>query len=72
MKKFKIKQKHNCCRICGISNKNLLKFFQVKNLPMPEGHVFKNEQAYVHDLDIYWCNKCGMVQTQLELPLILL
>jgi len=36
---------------------------------MPEGHILSNEFAYVHDIDIYWCKNCGMVQTQLDLDL---
>ena len=69
MNKFKVKTKHNSCRACNSKNNNLHHFFHVTDLPMPEGHISEEENEYVHDIDIFWCEKCGMVQTQLDLDL---
>jgi len=67
MKDFLVKKEYSSCRICN--SKELTNFFHVDKLPMPEGHVRSDETEYVHDLDIFWCSDCGMVQTQIDLDL---
>lgn len=69
MNKFKVKEQHSSCRVCDADKSSLYNFFYINNLPMPEGHILSDELAYVHDIDIYWCKNCGMVQTQLDLDL---
>jgi len=69
MNKFKIARQHHSCRTCNAEESSLYNFFHIDNLPMPEGHTSEDDSAYVHDIDIYWCQKCGMVQTQLDLDL---
>jgi len=67
MKRFDISKKYNSCRTCN--DTNLVHFFHVDDLPMPEGHVENSKEEYGHNLDIYWCRNCGMVQTQVDLNL---
>ena len=56
MKVFKKKQVYNTCRGCNKSN--LFKFFSVKDLPMPEGHVFEHEDEYAQDIGVFFCKQC--------------
>lgn len=67
MKVFKKKQVYNTCR--GCNNPNLFKFFSVKSLPMPEGHIVEYEEEYAQDLDVFFCKACFLVQTQEDLDL---
>jgi len=62
-----VKRVHECCRICHSTS--LRKFFRIADLPMPEGHTEKGVPAFSHDLEIFWCENCFMVQTQIDLNL---
>ena len=67
MKYFKIKNTYECCRVC--KSKKIINFFHIDSLPMPEGHTKEEETPFVHDIDIFWCSECEMVQTQVDLDL---
>ena len=67
MKVFEKKSVYNSCR--GCNSIKLFNFFNVKNLPMPEGHVAQHEEEYAQDLSIFFCKECFLVQTQEDLDL---
>ena len=52
-----------CCRVC--SGNTLFPFLNLKNMPNAEGHYYLEHQKdqFFHDLKIYWCEDCGLVQT---------
>ncbi|MDP8266428.1 MAG: class I SAM-dependent methyltransferase [Candidatus Aceula meridiana] len=53
----------NVCRICGAEN--LYLFLRLPDMPMSDGHVdpSNREDPFLADLNIYWCPRCGVVQT---------
>lgn len=67
MKVFKKNKIYDACRGCQSSD--LLKFFSINDLPMPEGHVSEHEEEYAQDLSVFFCRKCFLVQTQEDLDL---
>lgn len=67
LKSFDIKKIYNSCR--GCSGQKLTNFFNIKNLPMPEGHVQAEEEEYAQDLSVFVCTDCFLVQTQEDLDL---
>ena len=67
MNTYSIAKKYSGCRVCG--NQELLSFFTLDNLPMPEGHTDRPLDAFTHPITINWCSECRMVQTSVDLDL---
>jgi SAM-dependent methyltransferase len=57
----------NQCRIC--EKPNLSKFLDLPDMPLVEGHKPAEETSFTCDMAIYWCPRCGTVQTQHDLDL---
>lgn len=64
---LEIYKEHEHCRICN--SRRVEKFFQINDLPMPEGHIFEGEKEFLSDLCVYVCLDCWMVQTLQDLDL---
>lgn len=64
---FTVSSIHSKCRSCNSTELDLI--FTQSGLPMPEGHVKPGDSAYTHDIQIYQCDKCGLIQTLEDLDL---
>ena len=56
--------KLSCCRICN--SKNLKKILHLKDMPLTDEFVKKKDigKEFLHDINIYICEDCFVVQTQ--------
>ena len=58
---------NDSCRVCKF--KDLELFLSLHDMPMPDGHIKPDQnftKEFKHDLNIYRCPSCGLVQTQVD------
>ena len=49
------------CRLCGCDN--LSQILSLKDMPLTDNFLSRsNNKVFIEDIDIFQCNKCGLVQ----------